>query len=324
VKLLVATFCLTSLCAQDSSTYRLNAPDINGRRVDQGVQVTSSKSATGSAVTERLQSINGRMVPWERVEERVLRDDASGRVVERWVRHYDQTGNPTPPEKSLIEETKRPGGGSTVRTTTWRGDVNGGMAVTERKVQEVVKTGSGETAETLTERPTVNGGLEAVEKTSSVKTQKPNGFDESTVIYRKGASGFYEAVRLVKDHTEAPGQSVDNTAEYEVGSTGSLELHSQDMRRTVKRADGSEQIDVDSYGKFVAGTVRSASDRGLVLKEREIIERTPVAGSAVRETYSVQRPALADPNRLEPAKVIAEAVCKGKCDSAGLSVAQIH
>jgi hypothetical protein len=321
VKLSVATICLTSLAAQDSSTYRLNAPDINGRRADQGVQVSSSKSATGSTTTERLQSINGRMVPWERVEERVLRNDASGRVVERWVRHYDQTGNPTPPEKSLIEETKRSDGGSTVKTTTWRGDVNGNLAVAERTLQDVVKTGSGETANTVTERPTVNGGLEAVEKTSSVKTQKPNGFDESTVIYRKGASGFYEAVRLVKDHTDAPGQSVDNTAEYEVGSSGTLELHSQDTRRTVKRADGSEEIDVDSYGKFVPGTARSGSDRGLVLKEREVIERTPVAGNAVRETYSVQRPALADPNRLGPAKVIAEAVCKGKCDSA---VPQIH
>jgi hypothetical protein len=264
------------------------------------------------------------MVPWERVEERVLRDDASGRVVERWVHHYDQTGNPMPPEKSLIEETKRSDGGSTLRTTTWRGDVNGSMAVSERTSQDVAKTANGETASKVTERPTVNGGLETVEKTSSVKTQKPNGFDESTVIYRKGASGFYEAVRMVKDHTDAPGQSIDNTAEYEVGSSGTLELHSQDTRRTVKRADGSEEIDIDSFGKFVAGTVRSGGDQGLVLKEREVIERTPVAGNAVRETYSVQRPSLADPKRLEPAKVIAEAVCKGKCDSAGLSVAQIH
>jgi hypothetical protein len=323
VKLLFATLCVSCLAAQDS-TVRLNAPDINGRRVDQGVQVTSSKSPNGSSVTERLQSINGRMVPWERVEERVLRDDASGRVVERWVRHYDQTGNPTPPEKSMIEESKRSDGGSTLRTTTWRGDLNGHLAVAERSVQEIVKRGSSETAETVTERPTLNGSLETVEKTSSEKTRTSNGFAENTVIYRKGASGFYEAVRLVKEHTDAPGQSVDNTAEYEVGSTGALELHSQDMRRTVKRADGSEEINIDSFGKAVDGTARSASDRGLVLKEREVIERTPVAGNAVKETYSVQRPVLADPSRLAPAKIIAEAVCKGKCDTAGLSVAQIH
>src|SRR5260370_32183389 len=109
-----------------------------------------SKSASGSTTTERLQSINGRMVPWERVEERVLRDDASGRVVERWVRHYDQTGNPTPPEKSLIEETKRSDGGSTVRTTTWRGDVNGGGAGAGRVVQDGAKTGARPAATTGT------------------------------------------------------------------------------------------------------------------------------------------------------------------------------
>ena len=72
--------------------------DVNGNRVSNGPQVISTKTATGSEITEMRQSVNGRMVPLERVEEKVLRDDASGRLVERIIHRYDAQGNPTAPE----------------------------------------------------------------------------------------------------------------------------------------------------------------------------------------------------------------------------------
>ena len=105
------------LSAQQSSVTNTTAVDINGRRVAEGPAVVHSKSDGRSETTELLQSVNGRMVPVQRVQERVLREDSSGRVVERVIRQFDQTGNPTAPAKEIIEEQKRPDGSSTSEAT---------------------------------------------------------------------------------------------------------------------------------------------------------------------------------------------------------------
>jgi hypothetical protein len=62
--------------------------------------------ARGDARTERLQSINGRSVPLEKVEQRVISDDGRTRVVERVVQRFDQTGNPAGTERISEEQTK--------------------------------------------------------------------------------------------------------------------------------------------------------------------------------------------------------------------------
>ena len=54
--------------------------------------------------------INGRTVPVESTEERVLSDSGSSRVIERIIKRYDANGNPGPPERVRIEETKEPDG----------------------------------------------------------------------------------------------------------------------------------------------------------------------------------------------------------------------
>ena len=79
--------------AQAANTYTTTTTDVNGNRVA-GPVISETRSKTASDITERSQSINGRLVPRERIEERVVRDDASGKVTERITRPYDQTGNP--------------------------------------------------------------------------------------------------------------------------------------------------------------------------------------------------------------------------------------
>ncbi len=143
--ILVPLLLAGALCAQQASVTSTTAVDINGHRVSDGPQVVRTKSPTGSITTETLQSVNGRMVPLERVEERIVRDDASGRVVERLIRRYDPQGNPTQPVKETIDEQKRPDGSSTTQTTTYRGDVNGSMQLIEKTVTETRKSGSSET-----------------------------------------------------------------------------------------------------------------------------------------------------------------------------------
>jgi len=302
------------LAAQDISTYKTTSVDINGHRTPAGPDVVTTQAKTESETTEVTQSINGRTAPLQRVEERVVRDDASGKVIERIIQRYDLTGNPLAPERVVIEENKGPGGSSTVQTTKYSGDINGHMQVTERATTQKQVSGSTQTAYTVVERPNVNGGLDTVEKQTTVVVKQGNGYEEAAITYRKDPAGsFYSAARRVTGHSETGNQSTDNTAEYEVGATGQLELHGQTVRKTEKQSNGAEEVQVDMFSKNVPGAVNDTS--ALRLKERQIIERRPTTSGAVVETLSVQRPTVSDPTKLGPPMQISETVCRGKCES---------
>src|SRR5277367_4980349 len=135
-----------SLTAQQSSVSSTTSVDVNGNVVRDGPSISQTKSSSGSQTTVTTQSINGRSVPMEQVEERVLRDDASGKVTERIIRRFDPQGNPLPPARETVEEQIRPDGSSTLKSTTYRGDVNGNMQVVERSVTDTRKGPSGETS----------------------------------------------------------------------------------------------------------------------------------------------------------------------------------
>ncbi len=303
---------VASLCAQ-TSVSASSSVDINGRRVFDGAETIQSKSGSQTVTTQTLSSINGRQVPVERVEERVIRDDASGRVVERTIQKYDPQGNPTPPVKETIQVEKRPDGSSTTQTSTYRRDINGHLQLAEKSVTEVRKNGATETAETAVQRPTINGSIETVEKISDTTVKDASGgYREESVTYRKGAGGgFYTAVRKSTEHVKQGAQSTDNTAEYEVGPSGQLELHSQTVLKTTEQPDGSKSIVMDVFGKAVPGTANT-SGSPLALQEQQIIERKK-AGDSVVETVDVRRPTIADPKTLGPARQISETVCKGNC-----------
>jgi len=305
---------ITPLAAQKSSETSTTSVDINGHRIPEGPQVSQTSSDGKTQTTETMQSINGRMVPLERVEERVVRQDSSGRVVERVVRRYDPQGNPTPAIKQTIVEQKLADGGSSVSTSTFRGDINGGMQLIEKSMTESRKSDSTETSKTVIQRPGVNGGLEAAEKIEEVMVKRPNGYESESTTYRNdGNGGFYTAVRRTDEHTQQGEQSTDNTAEYEKGPTGSLELHSQSVTNTVTRADGSQDTTVDIFGRNVPGTVDGANAR-LQLSERQHIEKAPGPNQTVVQTLSVQRPSVSDPGRLGAERQISQTVCKGDCN----------
>ena len=308
---LLALGAASLLLAQETSVYKNSTRDLNGNRRE-GPEVVQTTSSNFSERTERLQSINGRLSPRERIEDRVLRDDASSRIVERTVRRFDPTGNPGPPEKTVVEEQKG-AAQSTVRTTTYRGDISGNLQLFERSVTEIRKQGDRQTSNTIVERPTINGSIEAVEKKLIEKSTNGAGYEETATTFRKGANGFAEAVRVVSSHVENNGKSTDNSAQYEVGSSGRLELHEQTVTHTIKNPDGSQTSEVDLFGASVPGTVASASQSALQLKEREIVERKPAPGGGVLETTSVRRPSVSDPGVLGAAHVISETVCKGRC-----------
>ena len=306
----IASACM--LTAQQSSVTSTSSVNINGDRVPDGPSVIHSKSDGRSETTEVVQSINGRTVPIERVEQRVVSEDSSGRVTERLIRRYDQTGSPTTPVKEIIAEQKRPDGSSTKQVSTYRGDINGGMQLIEKSTTDTQVSGSTENAETVVQRPTVNGSLDTVEKQSTVKVKQPAGYTEDKTTYRRdGNGGFRETVRETTEHSEHGPQSSDSTAEYELGPTGQLQLHSQKVTKTITAADGSKDQVVDIFGQYVPGTFDPGK---LKLQEQQLIQRKPGPHDTVTETLSVRRPSVSDPTALGPARQLSETVCRGKCD----------
>src|SRR6476646_6357347 len=104
-RLWAAGFCLgATLVAQQStqqsSTWTIDA---NGHRVE-GPLYNVAESAAGGQRAETARSINGRMVPIQSAEDRVLSQDPQNKVVERLVRKYDANGNPGLAMKTRIEE----------------------------------------------------------------------------------------------------------------------------------------------------------------------------------------------------------------------------
>lgn len=308
--ILCCTVSILALSAQDSSVRTTTSVDVNGNRVIDGPQVDQTKSRNAIETTERMQSINGRMVPIERVDERILRDDANGRVTERLIHRFDATGNPTTPLKEVIEEQKRPDGSSTTQTTRYQNDINGSQQIVQKSITDTRKSGSSETSSTELLRP-VDGSLQTVEKKETVRVKEGNGYREEDTTYRRdGNGGFGVAIRQTKEHKEQGGQASDNTAEYEIGPDGTLQLHNQSVATTVTRPDGSKDSVVNLFGRSAPGTVDS--DGKLKLFEQQIVEQKQRPGGSV-ETLSVRRPSVSDPNTLGPTQQISETTCKGKC-----------
>jgi hypothetical protein len=303
--ILVLTVSTLAWAQSATTTYQT---DINGARVA-GV----SSVSTDGEKTQITQSINGRQVPVEQSVEKILREDANGKVVERTVKRFNGNGQLASSERVVTEETKLPGGGSNVKATTYRSDLNGNMTEAERKTIETRVQGSTTNTETVIEQPSINGSFATAEKRSSV-TQTSDGSQNTTEsVYRADNSGgFQEALRYVTTVTKKGDQTTENQAAYEPGVTGQMQQYAQRVSVTTKHADGSESTEVDLYANSVAGRVQApgAAER---IKERQLIERRTLPDGSVVETLSVRRPSISDPNRLGDPQQISETVCTGKC-----------
>lgn len=307
----LAAVCPLALAAQQS-VQQSTTVDVNGNVISYGPAISQTETATGAQTVVTTQSVNGRTVPMEQVETRVLRNDPSEKVTERIVHRYDPQGNPLPPTRQVIDEHIKPDGSSTTDSTTYATDINGNTGVTEKSVTETQKNSSGETAETVVQRPSVNG-LETVEKQSTVLSNQPGGYQSETTTYRRDGNGsFFAAVRETTEHKVAGSEASDNTAEYERNPEGDLQLHGQTVTHTVTQPDGLKNTVVDIYSRAVPGVV-TGSDSTLKLQERQTIDSTTGPGGGVVQTLSVQRPTVSDPGTLGPPRQISETVCKGDC-----------
>jgi hypothetical protein len=297
---------------QQSATYNY---DVNGHPVETvgGVQM---KSASGSEKRDTVRTVNGRTVPVQSVDEKVISNSGGVRVLERIVKKYDANGIPGPPEKVQIEERKNPDGSGSVATTVLRGDINGNYQVTERSKAEIRKSGDTTTTNTIIERPTVNGALEQVEKTELTKRESNGGANatENSTVYRRDANGrFFEAARASIEQTAHNGSSEENAAVYEAGPGGQMQLVRQTVSRTVKTGNNGEQKEINVFEPALAGRVNEAGSSKPVLREQRVIAKSATANGAV-EAVSVRRTSPSDPGRLGPAQKVEETVCTGKCN----------
>jgi hypothetical protein len=308
VKLSIILFTSALAWAQSATTTYLT--DLNGTRVA-GTSYTTSKDGTK---TETSQSVNGQQVPLEQSVDKVLREDSRGRVVERTIRKLDPTGQATSTERVVIEETKLSGGGSSVRSTTYRSDLNGNQQEAERKTVETRVQGSITTADTVIDRPNINGSFATTEKRTAVtEGTEAKGITTTESVYRPDINGgYHEALKSVKTIVKNGNQTTENTADYEPGVTGQLQLHAQSTSVSKKLPDGTDQTQVDLYSANVAGRLYDSS-APMQIKEEQIIERRTNPDGSVTETLSVRRPTVSDSSHLGDLQKLSETVCTGKC-----------
>ena len=284
--------------------------DLSGRRVAVG---TSSSRATAGQSTraEWVETLNGRREPLESVEERVIEEGPSGRVVERIIQRHGQSG-PGQTEKVRIEERAQPGGGKVVSQTVYRTDINGRFALEERSTTETTVAGDVTNHFTVVERPDLRGSMAAVERLRAVERKRDDGYTRDVSTFRVDASGnFAEQERRRTELSVKGDQETETTTVYNA-LRGSLELASQTVANTRKRSDGSERREVSIYGTSAMGrsVVGSAEP---VLRERRLVERTPGPSGSMLERVSVSHGSLADAKRMEPYRVVSEVVCTGNC-----------
>ncbi len=291
--------------AQQTASSTVNF-DINGRRVE-GASSLVNQSPGSAERIETVRNVNGRNVPVESVEDKVVSDSGGVKVIERVVKRYDASGRPGPAERVHIEERKNADGSVNTATSVMRADLNGRYSVAERSVTDSRKVGDTVNSNTVVERPTLNGSLEVVERKEVTKRESADGsVSESSSLSQRDTNGrFGELAKQVVEKTVANGRTVENVATYQAGA-GGMQL----IRQTVsKEVAGSNQKEVDVFEIGQAGRV---GDTKPTLREQRVIEKTMTPTGAV-ESISVRRPLASDPNRLGNSQKVEEIICTGKC-----------
>ncbi len=296
------------LSAQSTSaTY---TTDINGNRVAGGAVVSSD-----GTTTDLRQSINGREVPLEQVQTKVLSQSGNTTVTERIVRHYGANGQVVATDRVVTEETKTGEGESIVHATTYRSDISGNMAEAERKTVETRKNGAATVTDTAVEKKDLSGSFSVAEKRSAMTEPTTDGSRGSETVMLRDANGnLYEAQRSSTIEKKSGTQTVINTAIYEpTVDNGNLVLARQQVTKSTVNSDGSSTQEVETFGRTSDGRARQAG-AAPALTEKRTIERQVAPGGAVIEKQTVQLPDVNDPGRLDAAHKVSETICRGECD----------
>jgi hypothetical protein len=308
VKCIVTLVFASAAIAQQANVTSTRNYDVNGRPVEgvRNVQNNGSRS-------QITRDVNGRAVPIEAVEERVVSESGGTRVIERVVRRYDPNGRPGPAERLRIEEQKQADGSVKTLTTVSRGDINGSFQVAERSSTLTRVLGDRTESTTSVERPTLNGAFELYERRDEAVTKSGPKTVENATTYRKDPNGrLSEAAKKTREAVAENGVVNENVAEYETASTGRMRL----ARQSTARVDPTGSREVTVY-------VPNAEGNLAIFQQQSIQKKETASGSV--ETTVVR---LADPNnagKLGPPRKTEETVCTGECGKAKPStVTEVH
>lgn len=298
---------VAAACGQQATTHTY---DVNGRPVPGATRSVEGSDAANTRATS-VRNLNGREIPIESVEQRVVRESGGVRIIERIVKRYDANGRPGPAEKTTVEERKNADGTVNTVSTVYREDLNGRMALAERSTSQSSKSGSTISTDTTVERPTLNGIIETVERRQATRAEAQGSVTETTTAYRRDVNGrFGEALREVRDVKTEGDRQQENTAIYEASPNGgAMTLLRQIVASTTKRGNQT-QTEMSVYELESAGKVASAAEAKPVLRERRVVERS-ATGAGTVESVVVRTPLANDPQRLGPAQKVEETVCTG-------------
>jgi hypothetical protein len=298
---------------QSAKQYSLATYDVNGRRIE-GAGWSELKTPTFQQSNRSMRNINGRVVPSESVQERVLFQSATERIVERTVQRYDYEGRPLPLEKLRIEGRKNRDGSESIVTTLSLQDLQGRTEVRERRSTNVVKSANGESSSTVVER-LVAGGFEVVERVRAVESRGEGRLHRDTVVQRKDLNGrFQDSTREIIDRVKQPGVTTETKTAYEVIGGGSLQPAMQTVNRTRALGNNAEVEEIAIHTPWAAGKTAGGAPQ-LQLSEQWLVERKPGPGNTVVESSSVAKPTLDTPTRMSAYQKISETVCSGVCKS---------
>ncbi len=278
--LAVAAF---ALAQSTTTTY---TPDLlNG-----GFIPLTTTDASDHTQTQVTQSLNGRQVPLEQHEERVLSRGADGSMTtESIVRKYDPTGQLGSTERIVTELHPTPGGGSVVSSTTYRTNINGDSQPVEHRTVDTRVSGSTTAVNTVVERPNVDGSLQTAEKSSEVTESTDSKKTTTESVYRRDSNdGFSEAERKVTTQASSGGQTVVSTTLYQPGGTaGALQFQEQRVATTTSNPDGTQVSRVDVYGPAADG---EAQDRRRRAPAQAGADRLPGETGGRLRRRNLQRP----------------------------------
>lgn len=258
--------------------------------------VSTQSGTTRSQITR---DINGRTVPVESSEERVVSDSGGIRITERIVKRYDANGNPGPPERIRIEERKAPDGSVATTSIVSRGDINGAFQLAERSTTNTRTTGPHTQSITTIERPTLNGSMDMLERREQSIDTTGEKITEGTTTFRRDTNGkLAESAKKTREAVSSNCQVNENVVEYESASTGQMRL----VRQTTALIEpgGTRQVTVylpDAEGKMKLS------------QQQRIEKRTTPTGTT--ETTTVRFAIPSDPGKLGPARKVEETVCTG-------------
>ena len=291
-----------------------NIATLSFDREGRPTEVSRLIRGAGGAREVVVRDVNGRTVTKEVIEERVVSDAGGLRKTERLVRRANPNGAMALAEKILIEEHKQQDGSVQTTTVVMQAGASGNMAVVERVSAKTEAASAITTTHISIERPDVNNRLAVAETAEQVVRQLgPGAVEETRTVQRRDVAGRpYDSAKLVVRRSESDSGSEENSAAYELSSTGRLDLIRQTVSRVVRTGDG-ERKEVDIYDTIEPGRVHRADAKPRHLREQQIFETRKTPSGSV-QTLSVRQPVAPDADRLGPARKIEEAICTGECD----------